>query len=166
MRWLFGVPHNSADWFGYSVSSAMGSLAVVGAPNASCPAGDCGSTYPANTGLAYEYTAPGWTTPGIIYPANGGSGDLFGYSVATSGNGDYVVVGAPIHGSGQGEGYFFTPGYWGANTYNAESQRVTNSSYGEFGWSVASYQFTNRGSAVFGAPVTNNYTGAAYLYDK
>ena len=162
-------PNNSIDWFGFSVSSAMGSLAVVGAPNATCPtgSGQCPSGYPAKTGLAWEYESNnGWATPGAVYPDNGGTGDLFGYAVATDGKGgNCLAVGAPFHSHGQGEGYLFTSRYWGQGGYHAGSQDITHSNYGEFGYSVACY-YGSGSSAVFGAPANNHYTGAAYLYDE
>jgi hypothetical protein len=169
-------PNNTVnDEFGMSVATSMAYLLVVGSPNATCPAvaqpSGCGVNYPPNTGLAYEYEINyGLTTPGVLFPSNGATGDLFGISVATDGKGgDLVAVGAPDHnGRSRGAGYLFiSPGYWDVPGYYSEYQNVTNAPGGQFGWSSAAY--VNMGlqggsAAVFGAPVANSYSGAAYLY--
>jgi hypothetical protein len=170
-------PNNTInDEFGMSVATSMGYLLVVGSPNATCPSllpppNGCGTNYPANTGLAYEYEINyGLTTPGVLFPSNGAIGDLFGLSVATDGKGgDLVTVGAPDHnGRSRGAGYLFiSPGYWDSPGYYSEYQNVANGSGGQFGWSSAAYVdmgLQNGSAAVFGAPVTNSYSGAAYLY--
>jgi hypothetical protein len=169
-------PNNTvSDEFGMSVATSMGYLLVVGSPNATCPQlappYGCGMNYHPNTGLAYEYEINyGLTTPGVLFPSNGATGDLFGASVATDGKGgDLVAVGAPDHnGRSRGAGYLFiSPGHWDSPGYYSEYQNVANGSGGQFGWSSAAYVdmgLQNGSAAVFGAPVTNSYSGAAYLY--
>jgi hypothetical protein len=151
----------------------MGYLAVVGAPNATCPTAaqpnGCGTGYPTQTGLAYEYESNNnWITPGALFPSNGATGDLFGGSVSTDGKGgDLVAVGSVDHHSHQGAGYLFTTRHFGTGKYHHEDQGVSNTNSGQFGWSVSAYVDmggVHKSAAVFGAPVTNSYSGAAYLY--
>lgn len=166
-------PYTTNDWFGFSVSIAIGTWATVGAPNATCNPlmqSSCSTTYPVNTGLAYQFSGlNGWTTGATMVPSDGQTGDLFGFSVATDGKGAPTVVVGSVHhslGSREGKGYFFQ-GVW-TQTWpwsEVEMQSVLPTGVNaEFGWSVASFQGGSANAAVFGAPESNSYSGAAYLY--
>ena len=74
------------------------------------------------------------------------------------------AIGAALHNSRQGGGYIFTTRYWGQTGDYREDQNFTSS--GEFGWSSACFYNGVHGSVVFGAPATNGYTGAAYLFQE
>jgi FG-GAP repeat len=167
-------PYPTNDWFGFSVSMSIGTWAAVGAPNATCDPSietTCPSGYPVQTGLAYEFMNwPTVTLPDVtMYPSDGLTGDLFGFAVSTNGKGALdVVVGAPLHsnGSRQGKGYFFKGGSGPWPFVEHESQSVNPTAAGaEFGWSVSSYQ-NSPYLAVFGAPASKSYSGAAYFYFK
>jgi hypothetical protein len=97
-----------------------------------------------------------------MYPSDGQTGDLFGFSVATDGKAaPEVVVGSVHHsnGSRQGKGYFF-PGLWSQTGFSPETQSVApTGSNAEFGWSVASFQSASVGAAVFGAPESKDRLG-------
>lgn len=123
------------DFFGQSVSMS-GSTIVVGAPDA-----DFGSN--SDQGAAYVFVRPGasWFVQRKLSGsgANGGANDLFGFSVAISG--DTIAVGAPNHANG------FTFGQGSVSTFVRSGavwprqQQFTESdvgsSGGEFGISVA-----------------------------
>jgi trimeric autotransporter adhesin len=168
-------PYPTNDWFGFSVSMSIGTWAAVGAPNATCDPSiesTCPSGYPAQTGLAYQFAGwPTTTSPSVtMYPSDGQTGDLFGFAVSTNGKGaPNVAVGAPFHskGSRQGKGYFFEGAWTQTWPYvEIESQSVApTSADAEFGWSVSSYQISPS-LAVFGAPASHSYAGAAYFYYK
>jgi len=170
-------PYSSQDQFGYSVSITRSFLVIVGAPLATCEHSTqprCPVGYPAQTGLAYGFRRPitrNWVNtaaPNVtMYPSDGQSGDLFGTAV---GLGPWGVVGAPLHSNGinQGKGYFFGP-YWGQAWPFADRELKVNGSVNptglnsDFGWSVGT-AYEGRSAIVFGAPESNGYSGAAYLY--
>jgi hypothetical protein len=90
------------DCFGVSVAIS-GDYVVVGAYGADDDAGS-------NSGAAYIFKRNGteWTEQAKITASDGAAGDLFGYSVATSG--DHAVVGAPYDddaGSYSGSAYIY-----------------------------------------------------------
>jgi hypothetical protein len=175
-------PYSTNDWFGFSVSMALGDWAVVGAPNATCVYKQlpvniqvCPKNLPAKTGLAYQFSGlAGWANTNapnvIMYPSDGRTGDLFGISVAADGKASpSVVVGAPFHSNGnrKGKGYFFEGNWWKVWPF-AEHEKQSVSPAGsnsEFGWSASVFQ-VGPAAAVFGAPEKGSYAGGAYFYYK
>jgi len=85
------------DHFGFAVAMD-GSLALSSAPRQDVLGIDSGSVY------VYARTSHDWDEEAKLIPSNGAAGDLFGYSVALSG--DTAVVGAPL-ASGGGSAYVF-----------------------------------------------------------
>lgn len=76
--------------FGYSVACSQdGSIIVVGANFAKKDMGGL------NTGKVYVYSGPNWSTETMITASDAADSDFFGSSVACSGNGSIIVVGAP-----------------------------------------------------------------------
>ncbi len=97
------------DFLGASVAiSADGSTIVAGAPHVNF-----------NTGAVYVFTRPGatWAAEGqaaTLTVSAGSVGDMFGRSVAISGDGSTIVAGAPIANTDVGAGYVFAKGAaWG-----------------------------------------------------
>ncbi len=97
---LDSADRSSGDKLGYSVDiSYDGSVIVVGAENSMH-----GGTTGRRTGVAYVFERPsgGWSTltastaaGAKLRPINSSVAGAFGYSVAVSGDGNTVVVGAP-----------------------------------------------------------------------
>jgi hypothetical protein len=85
----------SEDLFGSSVA-VSGSTAVIGAPDAS-----------SGTGTAYTFTRAGtsWTQQAQLTAADGGAGEYFATSVATTAT--TTITGAPYSNSGTGGAYIF-----------------------------------------------------------
>jgi hypothetical protein len=145
------------DEFGYSVSIS-GDTVVVGAY---LDGGSSGSAY------VFERDAGGpgdWGQVAKLTASDGAGGDLFGWSVSTSG--DAVVVGA--HGDdGKGAAYVFErdaggPGNWG------QVAKLTASD-GASGSGLGAAVSIRAGSVVAGAPgddsAGNNF-GAAYVFER
>ena len=100
---LTGSDGAEEDWFGMSVALS-GDTALVGASGKTV-----GAHY--GQGSVYVFTRSGatWTQQGQLTASDGAAEDIFGYSVALSG--DTALVGAPQHDVGgnadQGAVYFF-----------------------------------------------------------
>ena len=135
------------DYFGLSVA-IYGSTAVVGAPYK-------------NTGTAaYVFVRSGsaWSQQAKLTAADGGSGDLFGSSVAIYGS--TVLVGAPGANSFTGAAYVFARS---GTAWSQQAKLTARGTSGEsLGWSVAIYGST----AVLGAPSNQFDTGAAYVFAR
>lgn len=93
---------NLADRFGWSVAlSGDGNTMAVGALGESSGAteidGDQDDDTAAEAGAVYVFARTGesWAQQGYLKASNAGAGDQFGASVALSGDGDSLVVGAP-----------------------------------------------------------------------
>jgi trimeric autotransporter adhesin len=90
----------AGDIFGWSVAlSNDGSTLVVGAPQEDSAAlgidGDQADNTAVNAGATYVFTRSGtWSQQAYVKASNTGTMDLFGYSVAVSGDGSTLVVGA------------------------------------------------------------------------
>lgn len=83
----------TAAWAGYGASLAVsggGAVAVVGAPNASY-----GGVADGGVVVAYVAGNSVWVEAQLLVPRDAVPGDAFGAAVAVSGNGAYLVVGAP-----------------------------------------------------------------------
>jgi hypothetical protein len=93
---------DAEDWFGWSVA-VSGDTVVVGAPsdasNATGVNGNEADNSVKDAGAAYVFVRNGtrWTQQAYLKASNTGAEDLFGWSVAVSG--DTVVVGAHREGS-------------------------------------------------------------------
>ncbi len=97
------VPSDGANYDSYGTSIAIdGNRAVIGASYADSGGDDRGQAY-------VRYKDQGgtdnWGEVKVLTASDGADGDLFGYSVAISG--DYIVVGACGSISGQGQAYVF-----------------------------------------------------------
>jgi len=157
--------YRQGDQFGYSVA-VYGDFAVVGAPydDADCP-GLLGPQTGTDCGTAHIYMRNGgiWERYMKVFAPDGDrySGDLFGYSVAISGN--YVVVGAPGDGTHRGAIYVYrleyNMGSWGwqfLNKLTAPDADIND----QFGYSVSVSAGTS------GAPPLNFVlAGAPYQED-
>lgn len=153
----------NADEFGYAVAlSGDAGTALVGALYANSGAGKAYVFTKPSTGWVSTSSAAALTAPG------GAQNDNFGYAVALSGDGGTALVGAPFTDSGAGKAYVFTkPGTsWGSTSNAAALSDPANNAGGSdnFGTSVA---LSGDGTvALVGAPYTNNYAGAAYVFIK
>ena len=153
----------SGDLFGSAVAlSTDGAIALVGAP------GKRGET-----GAAYVFTRIGgnvasfwhgatWIQQELLLPTtNPTGGDLFGSSVALSGDGTAALIGAPGANGGGGAVFYFTLGVAGWSLV----QELTPSDASEgdrFGCSVA--LSPDGGTVVVGADGKDGLTGAAYVF--
>ena len=160
------APLANEDEFGWSVGIS-GSTIVVGAP------AYAGASRQAQ-GAAFVFTGP-WsgdqTETAQLLARDPTSNDLFGTSVAVSGN--TVVAGAYNHevGSNPGQGavYVFampTSGPWVSTTQTAELTASDGQAGDELGWSVA----ISGNTIVTGARArqigSNHGQGAAYVFTK
>jgi uncharacterized protein (DUF2345 family) len=150
------------DFLGYSVSIS-GSTVVAGEPHATV-----NSNF--DQGAAYVYVEPtgGWvgSTETAKLTSGGSTGDQFGQSVSI--NGSTIAVGAPYVEVGgkftQGAAYVFTEpsGGWVDMTPTAELTVASGPGGEYFGTSIA----TSGSTVVAGAPGTNSFAGAAYVFTE
>lgn len=151
------------DLFGKTIAvSGDGSTAVIGTPNDDDPNGDGG-------GSAYVFTADGgWDQSARLVPEDGDAGDVFGLSVAVSGDGTTALVGAPRDGDPNGpeagSAYVFADSDgWGQTT---KLSPADGDSDDEFGGSVA--LAADGGTALVGAPRDEDphgeRAGSAYVF--
>ena len=174
-----GQTVNSSDQFGCSVSiSTDGSLAIVGAQYTDSPEGNAGSAY------VFKRTVTTWDLEQRLTNTGGylgtESSDYFGHSVAISGDGTRVIVGAwgdngiNTNVNDVGSAHIFrrdtttTPISW---VYEKELQHTTSmqsmNSSDHFGYSVSISNDGNR--VIAGAPNTNlggGDAGSAYIFDR
>lgn len=162
------------DNFGWSVG-VSGDTAVVGAfreaSNSTGVDGDQGNDSATQAGAAYVFGRSGttWTQQAYLKASNTRNGDVFGYSVAASG--DTVVVGAPIQSAG-GAAYVFVRGAasWFQQAYLTASNAQVND---QFGRAVAisgnlivsgAIEEDSAASGVNGDEADNSLTGAGAAY--
>ena len=134
------------DVFGFSVS-VSGDYAIVGAPTVVGVGSGPGAAY------IFERSESRWNEVQILGPDDGAEGDLFGYSVAISGN--HVIIGAPGHGD-SGAVYRFSrssEGVWEPNLLNPLIP--SNAVGAQAGWSVA----LDDDSAIIGGPTYDGDAG-------
>ncbi len=145
------------DWFGWRVA-VSGDYVVVGAYGTDDAGLSSGSAY------IFKRDGTAWTEQAKITAIDGATGDLFGHSVAISG--DYVVVGAfgdNDAGSRSGSAYIFKRD----GTAWTEQDKITaiDGATGDwFGWRVA----VSGDYVVVGAYGTDDAgmdSGSAYIYD-
>lgn len=146
---------SGSDGFGYAVS-VSGATAAVGAQ------------FTTSGGIVYVYTKgkSGWpTSPSASLP-DPSTGTFNGFGDAVAVDGSTIVVGAPQADNGNGIAYVYVKGKAGWPT----TPTATVADPGDPGVSV----IDNFGSAVaisgrtflVGAPGTNLFEGAAYVYAK
>jgi hypothetical protein len=150
-------PGEGGVWFGWS-AAISGDMAVVGSPFS----GDAGS----NSGSAYVFVRSGgvWSRQKLT-ASDAATGDVFGYSVAISG--DTAVVGSPGDsdaGFSSGSAYVFvrSGGLWSQQQKLTVAGLTTGDS---FGWSVA----VSGDAAVVGAhggPRAGASSGSAYVFAR
>jgi hypothetical protein len=152
---VYGKASNAeaGDVFGISVALAGDTLAVGAYGEASGATGGQADNSAINAGAVYVFVRTGatWTQQAYLKAPNTGAGDLFGYSVALSG--DTLAIGAPNESSGAtgvnpasgqadnsaiqaGAVYVFvrTGTTWTQQAY----LKASNTGAGDlFGWSVA-----------------------------
>jgi FG-GAP repeat protein len=186
----------AGDRFGWSVAiSGDGNTLAVGAPLEDGGATGVGGTPDEgslDSGAVYLFARSGsaWSQQTYVKASNTGSGDNFGWSVALSGDGNTLSVGAPLEdGSATGIGgtsdegaidagavYLYTrgAGTWSQSAY----VKASNTGAGDnFGWCVTVARDGNTlavganmedgGSSGIGSTQTDNAklnAGAAYLY--
>jgi len=153
----FDTGNSASENFGLSVAlSNDGNTAVVGA--------DYATGVSANTGAASVYTSGGgsWSKVATLTASSGVADDLFGTSVALSGDGTTAMVGAPAVNYDTGEAYVFTAsgGSWADQSSTPFATGVASGD--KFGYSVA----LSRGgtTAMVGAPFGSSSTGEAYVF--
>jgi hypothetical protein len=112
-----------------------------------------------------DYVDNPWVLNNIIIPDIPVANSSFGFSMALSGDGNYMVVGAPDYtgtGPSSGVAYVFynSGGTW---TQQALIQLFSSAANDQFGYSVA---IDYSGSTIaIGAP-QNNATGSVYVYAR
>ena len=156
----------ASDGFGYSVA-VSGDTVVVGAYGDD----DHGWT----SGSAYVFESPfgGWSgtvnEAAKLFASDGAPNDLFGYSVAVSG--DTVVVGAfgdDDSGSTSGSAYIFENpvGGWAGVLNEAAKLLASDGAVGDdLGWSVAISGDTVAVGALFDDDNSTN-SGSAYVFSE
>ena len=146
------------DQFGHSVSiSGTGVYAIVGVPGRD-----------AGAGAAYIFTrvAGIWSQQVKLTASDASFSDRFGYSVAMSGDGAYVIIGAIGHDAeavDSGVIYIFSRSgsTWTEQIKFKASDAVGNQSLGR---SVAISW--NGAYAIAGAPGDNGFAGAVYIFTR
>ncbi len=144
------------DRFGISVA-LDGDRALIGSPQDDDNGGNAGAAYV----FDFDGTTTTWTETDKLTASDGAIGDFFGTAVAL--NGDRAIAGAHQDddgGQGSGSAYIFEfdSGAW------AQSAKLIASDdfFGDFfGFSVS----IDGDRALVGAPVNENATGAAYVFD-
>jgi trimeric autotransporter adhesin len=173
---LYGSPYNdgvAGDQLGRSIAiSDDGSTVVVGAPFK--------RLNNIRSGVAYVFVRPseqegGWNSPAPMHYANrlqasdfATSGLTFGMSVAVSGDGGVIVVGATGVNQAiyQGAAYVYVRmiGYWGGGWALAQTAKLTpfnntgSSNFGGFGTSVSIAD--NGATIVVGSPNRSDLNGS------
>ena len=155
---------DAGDAFGRSVSvSGDGSIIAVG----SHLDDDNGS----GSGSIYVFTRPsgGWTTMAAqvkIKPSDGATGDIFGSSVAVSGDGSIIAVGSPEDddkGNISGSVYVFTKpsSGWTAMAAQAKLTASDGAAVDIFGSSVS---VSGDGSIIAVGSIGDDDNGSVYVF--
>lgn len=143
----------AVDYFGFSVA-ASGNAIVIGAHYDDDMGATSGSAY------VFRFNGSNWVREQKLLGANGGAYDVFGYSVAVSG--DVAVIGAyqdDDNGINFGSAYVFrfNGSAWIEETELYGSDSATND---RFGWSVA----VSGDMVVVGAYAHDVDSGGSYLF--
>ena len=146
----------TGDSFGYSVSIS-GDTAIVGGYGEDTGGADSGAAY------IYQYNGSTWVEQAKLQANDKQAGDLFGYSVSTSG--DTAIVGAhgeDTGGSNAGAAYIYQ--YNGSTWVEQAKLQANDKQAGDlFGYSVS----TSGDTAIVGAhgeDTGGSNAGAAYIY--
>ncbi len=143
------------DLFGYSVAIS-GDTVVIGSNGDDAPAHDQGSAY------VFTRSGTAWLLQQKLSASDGAVSDVFGWSVAISG--DTLVVGAQgddAPAADQGSAYVYTR----SGTVWSLQQKLTASdglAADAFGWSVA----INGDTVVVGAKADDAFIGSAYVFTR
>lgn len=169
------------DLFGSTLAlSADGNTLAVGAPGEDSKGFKVGDTQEddtqMNSGAVYVFArspAGGWSQQAYVKASNTEAYDDFGYSIALSGDGDTLAVGAPgedgdantpIPDSGAVYMYVRTGGTWSWKAYlKADSPQV------DAGFGIAVALSMNGETLAIGSPgesTTADYSGAAYVFTR
>ena len=128
---LVALDNQMFDYLGYSVA-VSGDTAVVGAPGHQGAPGT-------GLGAAYIFLHQGgtWVPQAELSASDGHAGDMFGISVAISGN--TAVIGAFHHNGNKGEAYIFVQpaGGWVDSTETASLNSSNGAAGDYFGFAVA-----------------------------
>ena len=154
------------DYFGWSVAvSGDGSTVVVGSYKDDDKGTDSGSAY-----IFTKQADGSYLETQKLLATDGAAGDRFGYSVAVSGDGSTVVVGATgddDKGADTGSVYIFTKEVDGSYFETHKLLATGGRSGEEFGWSVAVSR--DGSTVVVGAHKSDTSVktyGAAYTFTK
>jgi hypothetical protein len=150
------------DEFGLSAAlSADGTTAIIGAHQDEDPNGEA-------AGSAYVFAAAGegWRQQAKLVPEDGDEQDRFGFSVALSGDGTAVIIGAPgDEPNSAGSAYVFAAAGEGWRQ-QAKLAPEDGDEHDEFGLSVA--VSSNGTTATIGAPgheePNGRQAGSAYVF--
>jgi hypothetical protein len=139
--------------FGFAVATSRdGSIVAVGAYSR--------HNY---QGAAYVYADQGgtWAQSGKLIASDGVARDFFGVSVAISGRGSTVVVGATYHENYAGAAYVFSDK---GGTWTQSGELTASDGGGGFGNSVS--LSGNGASVVIGAVYHGGDMGSAYVFTR
>jgi len=164
---LLASDHAEFDTFGVSVAlSADGNTALVGAYSKREPDGS-------QPGAAYVFTRSGssWSQQQKLAGSDKADGDLFGYSVALSGDGTTALIGA--YGKSGGTGSYGGAAYVFKRTISVWSEQTKllssdGASSDMFGFSVALSADGSTGliGADYKSEGALTHTGAAYVFTR
>lgn len=149
----------SGDYFG-AFSGLSGDTAIIGAFNADTLAGR-------NAGAAYVFTRTGsdWSAPSRLTAGRSASGDLFGVSVALSGDTALVGAAARDTAAGSDAGSVFVFERSGASWLLQSELAAGDSAAGDlFGWSVSLSGDTALIGAVADDSAAGANSGSAYVF--
>ncbi|HLJ45113.1 MAG TPA: hypothetical protein VKU01_03855, partial [Bryobacteraceae bacterium] len=152
---LVGTPVSGTPLQGYSVAiSADGNTAVMGGPS------DNNST-----GAAWVFVRSGqnWTQQAKLVPAGAAANDQIGLSVAISGDGSTIALGAEGTNSFQGATYVYVNqgGTWVQQANVVATDAIGNA---QQGLSVALSHDGN--TLAYGGPGDNNNAGAGWIFTR
>jgi len=117
---LTAIDGASNHAFGYSVAvSNDGTTVAVGAYG-----------HNSSEGAAYIFNGANWATQTQILASDGLASDNFGYSIAISGDGLVLVVGARADNTAQGAAYVYSGSSWATQTKLTASNGASNHYFG------------------------------------
>ncbi|OGA88285.1 MAG: hypothetical protein A2Z90_23135 [Burkholderiales bacterium GWA2_64_37] len=170
----------AGDQFGLSVAlSGDGDTLAVGAPeensNATGTNGDQANNSLGSAGAVYIFTRSGstWSQQAYVKASNTGGGDQFGQSVALSGDGNTLAVGAVNEAGSAGAVYVFTRvSVWSQQAYVKASN---TGPFDRFGQSVAlsgdgntlgvgAYMEDSNATGIDGDQANNSESAAGAVY--
>ena len=145
------------DWFGISVAvSSDGTTVVVGAIYDDTITGtNSGSAY------IYKYDGANWNETKIV-ASDGAENDNFGNSVAISGDGNTLVVGARFD-DGKGSAYIYKYDGTGWDETKLVSDGASEDYFG-YSVAVSSDGTTAVVGAIYDDTITGTNSGSAYIY--